>query len=123
MKNLLVLALILVFVAGCTQGGKTITSENGKFVIEADDDNFYSGGEKITGISVKKGSEVEIEFRVRTTGVYYAGLGFKGCGVTSPDATPGQAVTVKFRADSNCGIISYWPANGAPKKTLDVAVE
>jgi hypothetical protein len=122
MKSIYPVLLALVLLAGCAEQGKTVKSEDGKFVIEADDEAYYSGGEKITGISVARGTDVEIDFKVRTEDVYFGGLGFKGCGLTSADAKPGDTVKFSFRADSNCGIIAYWPANGAPKKTLVVTV-
>jgi hypothetical protein len=110
---------------GCAGGepGKTITSSDGKFYIEADDENFYSEGETAAVLSVRKGTPVSITFRVREENVYFAGLAFKGCGQTTPDAGKGESVTMEFTADSDCEIISYWPANGAPKKTIVVDVK
>src|SRR5262249_15205781 len=95
----------------------------GNFSIAADDQNYYIGGAKADAITVKKGTKVSINFTVSTEGTYFKGLGFKGCGTELGQTPSGSSGVLSFTATEQCEILSYWPSNGAPKKTLTVFVE
>jgi hypothetical protein len=110
------------------QGGIRITIGIGakaaakEFSIDADDAGFYLDGQRsVSTISAAKGAAVEINFKVRSTGVYYAGLDFRGCGAEAK-ALPGKSVQLQFTAQETCTITSYWPTTGVVKASLQVVV-
>jgi len=93
------------------------------FTIEADDAGFYPSGT----ISVSKGEQVQIIFKVRTTNVYYGGLEFESNPITYFDTgkiSPGDQKTVSFTADASFSFTSYLPEDYSkvPKKTGQVVV-
>ncbi len=92
-----------------------------QFSIEADDAGFYLDGRQVSTLAVAKGARVAMNFAVRSTGVYYAGLDFRGCG-TQAGAMPGKSASLEFTAQNNCIITSYWPASGVVKSNLQVTV-
>ena len=100
-----------------------VTPEAEAFTIEADDIGFYTNGEDISSITVSKGGEVEIIFKVLEDNVYYGGLDFRGCGVDSGGIRPGMENTVNFVAKETCTITSYWPTSGVVKDDLKVIVQ
>ena len=100
-----------------------IRSEATEFFIEADDRGFYIDGADIGSISADSGETLKITFSVRSTGVYYNGLDFKGCGLNIGKAGPGDSIiTVPFTPSSTCTITSYWPSSSRVKDNLQVIV-
>lgn len=93
-----------------------------EFTIEADDSGFYKDGQMISSIQTSNGDMVKITFQVRSQGVYYGGLDFRGCGQNSGGTVPGGSTIVQFTADSTCTITSYWPSSGVVKSNLQVIV-
>lgn len=99
-----------------------LTSQTKEFTIEADDVGFYLNNQEISSISVSKGERVKITFNVRSQGVYYGGLDFKGCEQNTGSTKPGDSASIQFTADNTCTITSYWPASGVVKDTMQVIV-
>ncbi len=93
-----------------------------EFTIEADDRGFYINNQDISSVSANKGSVVKITFQVRSQGVYYGGLDFRGCGQDTPNTSPGSSASVQFTADNTCTITSYWPSSGVVKDSMQVVV-
>ena len=90
------------------------------FIIEADDAGFYPNG----NLTVNKGDTVKITFKVRSTGVYFGGLDFRGAPYfTSPKVLPGGETTVEFTADQSFTYSSYWPASSILKSSGTITVE
>lgn len=94
-----------------------------EFTVEADDKGFYINGEDISSIRVPEGTHVYITFQVRSKGVYYGGLDFRGCGESSGGTKPGKSTEIEFTASDDCKITSYWPSSGIAKDTLHVLME
>jgi len=88
-------------------------------VVEADDSGFYPSSE----ISVPKGAKVTLEFKVRSTGVYFAGLDFRSDKFKTKSIAPGSSVKVEFVADESFKFTSWWPASDRLKATGRVVVE
>ena len=89
------------------------------FMIEADDAGFYPNT-----ITVTKGATVRLTFKVRSAGVYFAGLDFKSSLFPTANAAIGQSVTVEFTAPSaSTAFSSYWPSSGVLKTTSTVNVQ
>ncbi len=99
-----------------------IRPEATEFFIEADDRGFYIDGADVGSISAITGETLKITFSVRTTGVYYGGLQFKGCGQDTGKVAPGDSATTEFMASSTCTITSYWPSSSRVKDRLQVVV-
>ncbi len=78
------------------------------------------GGNQISSLDVKSGTEVVITFNVLTTEVYHGGLDFRGCGQATAGAPPGQSVELRFTPAASCSISSYWPSTGVLKHTLAI---
>ena len=94
-----------------------------EFAIEADDYGFYLGGMDVSSVSVNGGDSVRITFSVRTTGVYYGGLQFNGCGQGTGAVRPGNSAMMQFTSSSTCTITSYWPNSGVVKDSMQVIVQ
>ena len=95
-----------------------------EFYIEADDSGFYDeGGAKITEISASAGDTVKITFKVRTAGVYYAGLLIQSPEFDSGDLDKGEEYVAEFTAEESHSIKSYWPSTKKLKATLNVNVQ
>lgn len=89
------------------------------FVIEADDAGLYPNGD----LTVNKGDRVKITFKVRSVGVYFGGLDFRGAPYfTSPKVLAGGETTVEFTADQSFTYSSYWPASSVLKSTGTITV-
>lgn len=93
-----------------------------EFNIEADDSGFYINSEDVSSISVNREDIVKILFDVKSQGVYYGGLDFKGCGQQTLRVSPGSSARVQFTAQDDCVITSYWPSSGTIKDNLQVLV-
>lgn len=94
-----------------------------EFYIEADDNDFYDeDGDVITELDLVKGDEVTITFFVRKTGVYFAGLKFKGPDFDSGSLAKEEEYVVSFTADEDFKIKSFWPARDVLKATLNINV-
>ncbi|MBI2084572.1 MAG: hypothetical protein HYT70_03100 [Candidatus Aenigmarchaeota archaeon] len=93
-----------------------------EFTIEADDSGFYIDNKDISSISVSSGDFVSITYQVRSQGVYYGGLDFRGCGQSTPSVKPGDSIKVQFTALSTCAITSYWPVSNVAKDSMQVIV-
>jgi len=93
-----------------------------EFSIEADDRGFYIGGSDVASISASSGKKLKLTFNVRSTGVYYGGLDFRGCGFKTERVSPGSSTTVEFSPTSTCTITSYWPSSGVVKDNLQVII-
>ena len=94
-----------------------------EFRIEADDSGFYDeSGSKITNLELNNGDEVKITFFVRKTGVYFAGLKFKGPDFDSGALDKEEEYVVEFIASDSHKIKSYWPAKDRLKATLNINV-
>lgn len=93
-----------------------------EFTIEADDNGFYQDGTRITSLNVGTGETITINFKVRTTNVYFGGLEFKSSdyGIDTPDVAPGGSTIVEFKADNSGNISSYWPSSNRLKATLQI---
>jgi hypothetical protein len=92
-----------------------------EFTIEANDYGFYPSGD----ITVNKGEQVKITFKVRTDGVYYGGLQMKSDMENIFDTgtlKPGEIKTVEFVAERSFTYSSWWPAQARKKKTATVTV-
>lgn len=90
-----------------------------QFTLEADDSGFYPTSE----ITVEKGSEVELTFKVRTSNVYYGGLQFISSKFNTGSVKPGESKTVEFIADEPFAFTSYWPLAGVAKASGKVTVK
>lgn len=89
------------------------------FNIEADDAGLYP-----SEIKVKKGDQVIINFKVRSTGVYFAGLDFRGSPYfNTGKVSPGGSTTAQFTANESFEYRSYWPASNVLKAVGKVIVE
>ena len=106
-----------------SQPAEETTPKPATYILEADDAGFYDNNVDVSSISAEKGAAVTITFNVRSTGVYYGGLDFRGCGQTSGGTLPGGSTTVSFTADTSCTITSYWPSSNVVKDTLQVSVQ
>jgi len=93
------------------------------YTIEADDQGFYIDGQDISSITASSGATVKISFKVRSKGVYFGGLDFRGCGQTTAKVSPGSSTTVEFTPTSSCTITSYWPVSNRVKDNLQVIVQ
>ena len=91
-----------------------------EYSIEGDDRGFYPGDD----IVVNAGDTVRINFTVRTTNVYYAGLLIKSRSgsFTTGNLDPGESKTIEFTAEESDTITSYWPSSGVRKADLSVIV-
>ncbi len=90
-----------------------------QFTLEADDSGFYPTRE----ITVLKGTNVELTFKVRNSNVYYGGLQFRSIKFDSGTVKPGSSVTVNFNADQSFNFTSFWPATGFVKAVGKIIVE
>lgn len=94
-------------------------AETQSFIIEGDDSGLYP-----SEIKVKKGDGVEITFKVRSSGVYFGGLDFRGSPYFNTGTIkPGESKTIKFTASETFNFSSYWPASGVLKATGKVIVD
>ena len=89
-----------------------------EFTIEADDIGLYPDT-----ITVNKGDNAKITFKVRTDKVYYGGLDFRSSiwGDTGK-VLPGGMTTVEFVAQETFTYTSYWPSSNRLKATGTVNV-
>ncbi len=94
-----------------------------ELLIEADDSGFYINDEEVTFIKLNRGDDARITFQIRSQGVYFGGLDFRGCGQQAVAGKPGESVKMNFMAEETCRITSYWPSSGVKKADLDVLVE
>lgn len=89
------------------------------FSISADDN-----GATPAGISVPKGTIVEITFNVSATNVYYGGLDFRSSVANSGTIQAGGSKTISFTANQTFLFTPYWPASGVAKGyTITVTVQ
>ena len=89
-----------------------------EFTIEGDDLGLYP-----ETITVSKGDEVKITFKVRQDKVYYGGLDFRSdVWSDTGKVLPGGTETVKFTADKSFKFKSYWPSSNKLKATGTVNV-
>jgi len=94
-----------------------------EFYIEADDTGFYDeSGSKINNLELNNGDEIKITFFVRKTGVYFAGLKFKGPDFDSGALDKEAEYVVEFTASDSHQIKSFWPSSNKLKATLNVNV-
>lgn len=101
-----------------TTPASTTSSGTAQMTIEADDSGFYPTNH----IDVKKGDQVSITFKVKTTNVYHAGLSFNGGKFYSPATSPGDSWTLNFVADSSFKVGSYWPSSSVHKADFSINV-
>jgi len=94
-----------------------------EFSIEADDRGFYISGSDVASISSSSGKKLKLTFNVKSAGVYYGGLDFRGCGFKTGRVSPGGSTTVEFSPTSTCTVTSYWPSSGVVKDSLQVVVQ
>ena len=99
--------------------GTTVIISPVSRVLEADDNGFYPSSE----IRVPKGAKVTLEFKVRTTGVYFGGLDFRSDKFKTGSIAPGESIKVEFVADESFEFTSWWPASQRLKATGKVIVE
>ncbi|MBI4451404.1 DUF4382 domain-containing protein [Candidatus Woesearchaeota archaeon] len=78
--------------------------------VEADDAGFYPDT-----VEVAKGTVLTITFKVRTEGVYYAGLRITGEGISTGDIAKGDSKTVTLSVNSDVKYSSFWPSSGVKK--------
>lgn len=97
----------------------TIVVQTKEFTIEADDGGFYPSGT----VTVNKGDNVKITFKVRTSGTYFGGLDFRSS-VWGDTGTvkPGESTIVEFTADKTFTFTSYWPVSNVKKAAGQVIV-
>jgi len=95
------------------------TSKPQSFTLAADDSGFYPANT----VSVPKGTQVSITFRVKTENVYYGGLDFRSSQFQNASALPGQLASVSFIANNSFLITSYWPNTGQRKADLTIEVK
>jgi plastocyanin len=93
-------------------------SSNIESKVEADDYGFYP-----SFIEVNKGSTVILTFVVRDKNVYYGGLDFRSDKFKIDPVKPGQTTTVKFIADQDFVVSSYWPLSNAKKADFKIIVK
>jgi hypothetical protein len=98
------------------------TVKTEEFRIEADDNEFYIDNQKVTSISVSKGSEVSIRFDVRSSNVAFMGLDFRGGSIDTGQVSPGDFAEVAFTADESFDVTTYWPGSNVIKDTLEIEV-
>ena len=97
---------------------KEAVPEEKEFVIEGDDRGLYPDT-----ITVKKGDDVKIIFKVRSKGIYFGGLDFRSdVWGTTEKIKPGENATVEFTAEESFEFKSYWPASNVLKATGQVKV-
>lgn len=87
------------------------SKEISQFILEADDSGFYPNSK----ITVQKGDNVKLIFKVRNSNVYYGGLDFRSSKFKTAAVKSGESATVEFIADEPFGFSSYWPASGVLK--------
>ncbi len=90
--------------------------ETKSFSIVADDNGYYVNN-KIDSIAVKKGSEIEILFMVKSFGVEQAGLYFSGCG-KKVSGIPANSVQMSFIVENDCTISSFGASTNEKKADL-----
>mgnify|MGYP001604470042 CR=1 FL=1 len=90
---------------------KPVTPILKEFIVEADDVGLYPDT-----LTVNKGDNVKITFKVRAEKVYYGGLDFRSdvWGDTGK-VLPGDTTTVEFTAEETFEYKSYWPASNRLK--------
>lgn len=93
--------------------------ERQELTIEGDDAGIYPNT-----ITVKKGSVIQITFKVRQARTYYGGLDFRSeaWGDTGR-IPPGGSKTIEFTAEDSFDYTSYWPSSNVKKATGKVVVE
>jgi len=96
----------------------TLKPQTIELKVEADDYGFYP-----SSIEVNKGSTVILTFAVRDKNVYYGGLDFRSDKFKTDPVKPGQTTTVKFIADQNFIVSSYWPLSNVKKADLKIVVK
>ncbi|MEK6932845.1 MAG: hypothetical protein AABW56_03575 [Nanoarchaeota archaeon] len=93
------------------------TTNTKEFTVEGDDYGLYP-----ETLSVNKGDNVMIIFKVRQDKVYYGGLDFRSDYFNTGKILPGGTITVEFTADQTFEYKSYWPASNALKATGTINV-
>ena len=93
--------------------------ERQELTIEGDDAGIYP-----KTITVKKGTLIQITFKVRQARTYYGGLDFRSpaWGDTGR-IPPGGSKTIEFTAEDSFDYTSYWPSSNVKKATGKVVVE
>lgn len=97
----------------------SLPSKKQSFELEADD-----SGASLTTIQVKKGTSVDITFKVKSAGVYYGGLDFRSSVVNSGTIKPGESKTISFTTEDSFDFVPFWPASNVRKPyTISIKVE
>lgn len=93
--------------------------ERQELTVEGDDAGIYPNT-----ITVKKGSVIQITFKVRQARTYYGGLDFRSeaWGDTGR-IPPGGSKTIEFTAEDSFDYTSYWPSSNVKKATGKVVIE
>lgn len=91
----------------------TTTPASSSFTVNANDDSA-----DLTTLSVKKGLNVTVTFKVDQNGVYHGGLDFRSSTVSSGPIQPGQSKTVTFTADQSFDFTPYWYQSNVKKDYL-----
>lgn len=89
-----------------------------QYILEADDYGFYPN----STITVAKGENVKLTFKVRTSNVYYGGLEFRSPKFNTGAVKPGESTTVEFVANESFAFTSYWPVTNIVKANGNVVV-
>ena len=97
----------------------SVTPKAQSFAVEADDSGFYPQNT----IAVPRHTPVAITFTVKTDNVYYGGLTFRSTAFSEVTAKPGESVSVRFSADEDTTISSFWPLSGVHKADLRVVAQ
>jgi len=69
-------------------------------------------------LSVKKGDQITVTFKVDTNEVYHGGLEFRSDVVSSKPIKPGGSDTVTFTADKSFDFTPYWYQSNIQKSYL-----
>lgn len=97
---------------------KQTPSSSKEFIVEGDDLGLYPDT-----LTVNKGDQVKITFKVRTDKVYYGGLDFRSdVWDDTGKVLPGATKTVEFTAQQTFNYKSYWPSTTRLKATGTVNV-
>ncbi len=80
------------------------TATKTSFYVEADDSGFYPGSG-----TARKGSNVTVTFKIRTSNVIYNGLQIKSNKYDLGKIQGGSSKSIIFPAEANVTFSSFWP--------------
>lgn len=61
---------------------------------------------------------MNLTINVKTTGVYFGGIDFRGNSIDTGTIKAGEFKTITFTADNSVTLRGYWPSNGQQKNVF-----